>query len=234
MISAFTIPKAGGVIPTRLIVKISLCECPKSDTRFCERSRPAAELQVLSRCNRCITNSLYRGSIWHGKCTSLGAMDIARPDIKLKKRRKYVIWAVAAALVLAAAGFGVSRLKPAAPSVDASAVWPDTVKRGDFTRQVRGSTGTLNPREDSIELIPALTDATVVRIRVLPGAKVTPDTILLDMSDPDLEQKLLSARLAQQQAEADYKALQAQLQSTLMDKKITAAQVNADYTTNDL
>jgi multidrug resistance efflux pump len=113
-------------------------------------------------------------------------------------------------------------------------VWPDTVKRGNIIRQVRGSTGTLTPREDSIQLIPALTDVTVVRVRVLPGAKVTPDTILLDLADPDLEQKLLNARLAQQQAEADYKALQSTLQSTLMDKKIVAAQVNNDYTTNDL
>jgi multidrug resistance efflux pump len=161
-------------------------------------------------------------------------MDIARPDIKLKKRRKLYIWAAAAAVVLVAAGFGVSRLKPAAPTQDASAIWPGVVQRGNIIRQVRGSTGTLVPREDSIQLIPALTDATVVRVRVLPGAVVTPDTILLDLSDPELQQKLLNAQLAQQQAEADYKSLQSQLQSTLMDKKITAAQVNADYTTNDL
>jgi multidrug resistance efflux pump len=161
-------------------------------------------------------------------------MDIARPDIKLKKRRQLIVWIGVAVVVLSAAVYGVSRLKPASPTVDASAVWPDTVKRGNIIRQVRGSTGTLTPREDSIQLIPALTDVTVVRVRVLPGAKVTPDTILLDLADPDLEQKLLNARLAQQQAEADYKALQSTLQSTLMDKKIVAAQVNNDYTTNDL
>jgi len=161
-------------------------------------------------------------------------MDIARPDIKLKKRRQLYIWVGVAVVVLVAAGFGVSRLKPASPTVDASAVWPDTVKRGNIIRQVRGSTGTLIPREDSIQLIPAQTDATVVRIRALPGTIVTPDTILLDLSDPELDQKLLNAKLAQQQAEADYKALEAQLQSTLMDKKIIAAQVNADYTSDQL
>jgi HlyD family secretion protein len=118
--------------------------------------------------------------------------------------------------------------------VDASAVWPDTVKRGDFTRNVRGSTGTLVPREDAIELIPALTDATVVHIRVLPGAKVTPDTILMDLSDPTLEQKLLDAKLALKGAEADYKSMQATLQSTLMDKKTAAAAVNADYSQDQL
>ncbi len=161
-------------------------------------------------------------------------MDIARPDIKLKKRRQLYIWVGVGIVVLVAAGFGVSRLKPAAPTVDASAVWPDTVKRGNIIRQVRGSTGTLVPREDSIELIPALTDATVVRIRALPGAKVTPDTILMDLADPQLAQKLLDAQLLVKAAEADYKSLQATLQSTLMDKKTAAAAVNSDYTQDQL
>jgi len=161
-------------------------------------------------------------------------MDIARPDIKLKKRRQTFVWAGVGVVVLASAAFGVSRLKPAAPSVDASTVWPDTVKRGDMIRQVRGSTGTLQPREDSIALIPALTEATVVRIRVLPGTLVKADTILMDLAAPDVEQKLLDAKLQVKQAESDYKALQAQLQSTLMDKKILAAQVNADYTQDQL
>jgi RND family efflux transporter MFP subunit len=134
----------------------------------------------------------------------------------------------------AAAMFGVYRLKPAAPTVDGSAVWPDTVKRGPMVRQVRGSTGSLVPREDSIELIPAQTDATVVRIRVLPGAKVTPDTILMDLTDPQLQQELLTAQLALKGAEADYKSLQATLDSSLMDKKTAAAAVNSDYTQDQL
>src|SRR6266700_4461643 len=142
-------------------------------------------------------------------------MDIARPDIKLKKRRQLYIWVGVGIVVLVA-------------------VWPDTVKRGNIIRQVRGSTGTLVPREDSIELIPALTDATVVRIRALPGAKVTPDTILMDLADPQLAQKLLDAQLLVKAAEADYKSLQATLQSTLMDKKTAAAAVNSDYTQDQL
>ena len=161
-------------------------------------------------------------------------MDIARPDIKKKKQRQVIVMAGLAVVVLGVAGFAIMRLKPAAPTVDASAVWPDTVKRGDFTRNVRGSTGTLVPREDAIRLIPALTDATVVHIRVLPGAKVTPDTILMDLSDPELDQKLLDARLAVKAAEADYKSMQATLQSTLMDKKTAAAAVNADYSQDQL
>ncbi len=161
-------------------------------------------------------------------------MDIARPDIKQKKRRQLVVWVILAVIVLVAAGFAVSRLKPASPNVDASTVYSDTVKRGDMVRQVRGSTGLLVPREDAIRLIPALTDATVVHIRVLPGAQVQPDTILMDLAAPELDQKLLDAQLAVKAAEADYKSMQAQLQSTLMDKKTSAAQVNADYTQDQL
>ncbi|HWG20788.1 MAG TPA: HlyD family efflux transporter periplasmic adaptor subunit [Terracidiphilus sp.] len=145
-----------------------------------------------------------------------------------------LVWIGVAVVVLAGIAFAVSRLKPAAPEVDASAVWPDTVKRGNMIRQVRGSTGTLVPREDSIELIPAQTDATVIRIRVLPGAQVTPNTVLMDLADPELDQKLLDAQLAVKAAEADYKSLSATLQSTLMDKKTAAAAVNSDYTQDQL
>ncbi|HMG87136.1 MAG TPA: HlyD family efflux transporter periplasmic adaptor subunit [Terracidiphilus sp.] len=154
--------------------------------------------------------------------------------MKKQKRRRLYIWAGIGVVVLTVAVVLVSRLKPAAPTVDASTIWPDTVKHGDFTRQVRGSTGTLVPREDSIELIPALTDATVVHIRVLPGTIVKPDTILMDLAAPEVEQKLLDAKLAVKGAEAEYKSLQATLQSALMDKKTAAAQINADYTQDQL
>ena len=159
-------------------------------------------------------------------------MDIARPDLKQKKKRQLVVGVVVAVLVLSALAFAVSRLKPAAPTVDGSTVWPDTVKRSNMIRQVRGSTGSLVPREDSIELIPAQTDATVVTIRALPGTVVTPDTVVMDLSDPQLQQQLLSSQSALKGAQADHKSLNATLQSTLMDKKIAAAQVNASYTTD--
>lgn len=161
-------------------------------------------------------------------------MDIARPDIKKKKKRQLFVWAGIGVVVLAVAAFAVSRLKPAAPTVDRSTIWTDTVKRGPMIRQVRGSTGTLVPREDSIELIPAQTEATVVRIRVLPGAQVTPNTIIMDLADPQLQQEVLNAQLALKAAQADYKSLQATLESTLMDKKTAAAAVNSDYTQDQL
>jgi len=172
--------------------------------------------------------------VWRVACYLIRQMDIARPDIKQKKKRRVILWFAAGLILVALLAVGVSRLKPAAPTVDRSTIWTDTVKRGPMIRQVRSSTGMLAPREDSIELIPAQTDATVVRIRILPGAQVTPNTVIMDLNDPQLQQELLNARLGLVAAEADYKSLQAQLQSTLMDKKTAAAQVNADYTQDQL
>ena len=82
-------------------------------------------------------------------------MDISRPDIKRKKQKRQIVLGGVAVLVLAVAAYFVVRLKPAAPSVDRSTVWTDTVKHGPLLRQVRGP-GTLVPREDRIRLIPAI------------------------------------------------------------------------------
>jgi HlyD family secretion protein len=156
-------------------------------------------------------------------------MDISRPDIKKKKMRRQWIIAAGGVVALAVVAFLVTRLKPAAPEVDRATVWTDVVKRGPLLRQVRGP-GTLVPREDKIRLIPAETEATVVRIRVLPGAKVEPDTILLDLVDPQLQQELLDAQLQLKGAEADYINTRAKVQSDLMDQKASGATVRADYT----
>jgi len=155
-------------------------------------------------------------------------MDISRPDIKQKKMRRQWIVAVGAVVVLAAAAFFVTRLKPAAPEVERATVWTDVVKRGPMLRQVRGP-GTLVPREDKIRLIPSETEATVVRIRVLPGAKVQPDTILMDLVDPTLQQELLDAQLQLKGAQADYINTRAKVESDLMDQKAAAATVVADH-----
>jgi len=155
-------------------------------------------------------------------------MDISRPDIKQKKLRRQWVVAGCAVLVVGAAAFFVTRLKPAAPEVERATVWTDTVQRGPLLRQVRGP-GTLVPREDKIRLIPAETEATVVRIRVLPGAKVQPDTVLMDLVDPTLQQELLDAQLQLKGAEADYINTRAKVESDLMDQKAAGATVNADY-----
>ncbi|WP_103933350.1 efflux RND transporter periplasmic adaptor subunit [Bryocella elongata] len=153
-------------------------------------------------------------------------MDISRPDLRKKKMRRNLALAAAGIAALALAAFLLMRLKPAIPTVDA-AVWTDTVKRGSLVRQVRGP-GTLVPREDRIRLIPAETEATVVRIRVLPGARVEPDSVVMDLVDPELQQQLLDAKLQLQAAQADYKNTEARLQSDLMTQRAGAATVGAD------
>jgi len=153
-------------------------------------------------------------------------MDISRPDIRKRKLRRNLLLTLGALLGLALAAYFILRLKPAIPTVD-SAVWTDTVKRGPLLRQVRGP-GSLVPREDRIRLVPAETEATVVRIRVLPGAHVEPDTIVMDLVDPELQQQLLDAQLQLQAAKADYKNTQAKLQSDLMTQRAGAATVGAD------
>jgi HlyD family secretion protein len=155
-------------------------------------------------------------------------MDISRPDIRRKKLRQQWVAGGVAVVALAAVAVFVMRLKPAAPVVERAAVWTDTVKRGPLLRQVRGP-GTLVPREDKIRLIPAETEATVVRIRVLPGAKVEPDTLLMDLVDPQVQQELLDAQLQLKAAEADYTNTRAKLQSDLMTQKAAAATVGADH-----
>jgi HlyD family secretion protein len=155
-------------------------------------------------------------------------MDISRPDLKAKKRKRQVLTIAIGVVVLAAVTFLVMRLKPAAPSVDRSTVWTDTVKRGPMIRQVRGL-GTLVPREDAIRQIPAQTEATVVRILTLPGSIVKPDTILLELADPQATQQALDAELSLREARADLSNVQVKVQSDLMAQKSAAATVNADY-----
>ncbi len=153
-------------------------------------------------------------------------MDIVRPDLKQKKRRRTLAVGVAVVMALAAAIFSLLRLKPAAPTVTGP-LYTDVVRRGTLLRQVRGP-GTLVPREDKILLVPAQTEATVVHIRVLPGAQVHPDTVLMDLVDPATQQQMLDAQLQLKSAQADLQNTRAKLQSDLMTQRAGAATVNAD------
>ena len=155
-------------------------------------------------------------------------MDIARPEFKAQKRRKQIIFA-AIGLVLVLAGFlGVSRLKPAAPSVERSTVWTDSVKQGPMLRQVRGL-GSLIPSQEFTRQIPAETDATVIRIRMLPGTEVKADTVILEMTNPQTEQEAIDADLQLKQAQAEFDSLKVRLQSDLMTQKAAAATVTQDF-----
>jgi multidrug resistance efflux pump len=155
-------------------------------------------------------------------------VDIARPEFKQQKRRRQIAFVGAGAVVVAALTIGVMRLKPAAPSVERGTVWTDTVKRGSMLRQVRGP-GSLVPAQEAVRQIPAETEATVVRIRVLPGSQVQADTILAEMSNPQVEQAAIDAGLQLKAAEAEYQSLRVKLDSDLMTQKAGAATVTADY-----
>jgi multidrug resistance efflux pump len=155
-------------------------------------------------------------------------MDIARPEIKRQKRRRRILWSIAALIVLVVVTVGVSRLKPAAPSVDRSTIWTDTVKRGSMLRQVRGL-GSLIPSHEDVRQIPAETEATVIRIDKLPGSQVQANTVLVEMVNPQLEQEALNAQLEVKAAQAELASLKVKLQSDLMNQRADAATVNANY-----
>ncbi len=155
-------------------------------------------------------------------------MDIARPEIKRQKRRRQIIWTIVGLVVLGGISLGISRLKPAAPTVDRSTVWTDTVKRGSMLRQVRGL-GSLIPSHEDVRQIPAETEATVIRIDKLPGSQVDANTVLVEMVNPQLEQEALDAQLQVKAAQAEYQSLKVKLDSDLMTQKAGAATVNADF-----
>src|ERR1700726_3648097 len=156
------------------------------------------------------------------------AMDIARPEFKTQKRRRQMLIVAGLVIGVAAVSVGVTRLKPAAPTVERGTVWTDTVKRGPMLRQVRGL-GSLVPSQESVRQIPTETEATVVRIHMLPGSQVKAGTILLEMSNPQTEQAAVDAQLQQKAAEAEYQSLRVKLESDLMNQKAGAATVNADH-----
>ncbi|MBV8052959.1 MAG: efflux RND transporter periplasmic adaptor subunit [Acidobacteriaceae bacterium] len=155
-------------------------------------------------------------------------MDIARPNVARQKRRRQIIYIAVGIIFLVLVTMGLSRLKPAAPTVERSTVWIDTVKRGSVLRQVRGL-GTLVPMEGSIQWIPAITEGRVEKIIELPGTSVKPETVLLEMSNPQLQQETLDASLKLKADEADYKNLQTQLASQVLAQKSLAAQAQSEY-----
>ena len=156
------------------------------------------------------------------------AMDIARPEFKQKKRRRQILIGSVAVIILVAITLGVSRLKPAAPSVERSTVWTDTVKEGPMLRQVRGL-GTLTPTPEDVRLIPAESEATVIRILKLSGSQVDANTVLVEMTDPRVEQEAVDADLQMKEAEAEYQNLKVKLNADLMTQKAGAATVASDY-----
>ena len=154
-------------------------------------------------------------------------MDIARPaSIREKKIRKMILYGVAGFLLLVGVTVGLARLQPAAPSVDRSTLVFDTVKRGPMLREVRGL-GTLVPED--IRWIAAQTDSRVDRIVIRPGAVVKPDTLILELSNPELQRDLLDADFQLKAADADHANLRVQVNSELLNQKAAAAAVRSEY-----
>lgn len=154
-------------------------------------------------------------------------VDIARPEsvIRKKKLKRYAYGVAGVTAILLVTVF-VSQLKPAAPSVDKNTLWPDVVKRGPLVRQVRG-TGTLVP-EDT-RWIPATTAGRVERILLRSGAEVAPSSIIVELSNPELEQSVIDARLQLEAAQAQLTNRRAELDSALLTQRATAANIESEW-----
>jgi HlyD family secretion protein len=156
-------------------------------------------------------------------------MDIQRPaSVAQAKKRKQIMLGAVAIIVIAAVSVALARLKPAAPTVERATVWVDTVKRGPMVRQVRGL-GTLVPVDEARRWVPASTQGRVERIIMRPGVQVTPDTVVLELSDPQVQQALNDAEQQLRAAEADYNSLKARLDADTLNQRAQAAIVRADY-----
>ena len=166
---------------------------------------------------------------WNVTCSLIPQrtnMDIRREDLIRKRQIRRAIYIVVGLLAIGTVTLGVSRLKPAPPSVDKATVWVDTVRQGPMLLEVRGI-GSLVPEE--ILVIPANIEGRVARRLILPGTPVNPDTIIMELTNPEQVQATLDAEWQVKAAEAQYKSTQAQLASTLLDQKAKAAQVQSDY-----
>lgn len=153
-------------------------------------------------------------------------MDIPRPDRTRQKRLRWAAYIVGVLILVPLITIALSRLEPAAPTVEKATIWVDTVKRGEMLRQVRGS-GTLVPLE--IRWIPAATEGRVERIALLAGTAVEPGSVILELSNPQLQQEALDAEMALRRVEAELANLRVQLDSQLLNQQAEAARMESDY-----
>ncbi len=147
-------------------------------------------------------------------------MDIPRPPKKNRRRQLVIAGAVVAAVVSTAA---LWRIEPASPSVDRSTIWPDSVRRGDVVIQVRGP-GTLVP--ESARWLVALTPGRVEKINVRPGQSVEPGTVVLELSNPDVQVEGLNAERQLAAADAELANLRSTLETQILDQRSGVAQVS--------
>ena len=152
-------------------------------------------------------------------------MDIARPDIARAKKIRRIVYASGFVGVILLITVGVSRLEPAAPRVDKDTVYMDTVERGEMLRNVRG-TGTLVPEQ--LRWITPITNGTVERLVLRPGATVRPDTVVIELSNPELEQQALETRLQLDAALARYESRRVELRSQELTQQASLKMVESE------
>ena len=152
-------------------------------------------------------------------------MDKPRADQTHRRRKR---WLIVSGIVLALAGgtLALARLKPAAPTIDRSVVWIDTVKRGPMLRQVRG-VGSLVPED--IAWITARTSGRVERIRLRPGATVKPDDVILVLGNPEVREAATNADSQLKSAQAEVESLRLQLENGALSAEVAAADAHANY-----
>lgn len=153
-------------------------------------------------------------------------MDMANPTLKLRKRRRRLLLAAAVGVPVVMLAVLLLRLGPALPRADRASLWIDTVQRGDMLQEIR-ATGTLVPRTS--RWLAAATAAQVDRILVWPGTVVKPDTVLMTLANPEVQDSLRNAQAQVAAARADVAARRAELQSQLLDHRSAQAQAQADY-----
>src|SRR5215831_19125244 len=158
-------------------------------------------------------------------------MDIPRPDQARKKRRRRIAALLGGLGAVTLITVGLSQLKPAAPPVERGSLLFDTVKRGQLLRQVHGN-GTLVPQE--IRWIPTINQGRVERIVVLPGARVKADTVLVELSNPEVTQAAFDAESLVKTAEADLANLRVQLDSQKLTQRSAVATAQANYSSAKL
>lgn len=156
-------------------------------------------------------------------------MDIQRPaSVAQSKKRRQITYGVVGLVAIGLVSVFLARLQPAAPTVERATVWVDTVKRGTIPRQVRGL-GTLIPVDEARRWVPASTQGRVERIILRPGVQVTPDTVVLELSDPQVQQALNDAEQQLRASEADFNSLKARLDAETLNQRAQAAIVRADF-----
>src|ERR1043165_8460074 len=154
-------------------------------------------------------------------------MDIKRPPkSKIKKKIRTAIMIVVGVAAIGGITYGLTKLKPAAPTLDRSTAVIETVKRGEMIRGVRGN-GTWVP--EITRWVPAPADGRVEKILLQAGVTVDPSTVIVEMSNPQMEQQATDADFQIKAAEADEENLKVRLESDTMTQKSAIASINAEY-----